>query len=330
MVKKKKFNIEKIKKLLTNQPFEDVYSNFFAGEVLDSESFLAFELAFNNEGFENDRIKFLKLKLLTEWINQNLDERILDFFPNFIEFYISIMYRKNGLRAYSDSSGSVIAISREPDALSYSQVVILYEQNLIQKTWWSELDSVLWMEFKKKRKEVEDFEEYIYKLEEDITRNLHSEEESEIGVQLPLIYTKHINKVRLKIAEMKLFNGDPMKVQILENLINYIDALAKDETHYLSVINKEENNQTKAEQTLKLNLLHQFGIIKFLNEVWLRYNIARPMEHLLATLMNENHKSIQPRLSDRNHKKLINDTSLEKLEKYLKDFGMEPNQMYEN
>lgn len=85
----------------------------------------------------------------------------------------------------------------------------------------------------------------------------------------------------------------------------------------------------RGEQTLKLNLLHQFGIIEHLKKIWKMNHINNVgLEILICKLINaENASSIRPRLSSKEDPKLRNETSNEKLEEFLKKFNLLPDKI---
>ncbi|MBK6546717.1 MAG: hypothetical protein IPG12_15790 [Saprospiraceae bacterium] len=239
-------------------------------------------------------------------------------------------YKEDGLKLFGNRrQGNIIVLDTKPDEdeeVDFEAFIQEYENKLINKSWWSDYETEVWLELQKKRRIVEDFEDYIYNLENEIFEDWSQDKEIFLG-NYKIIYQKHIDSIKLEISKIKLFKEEIEKIPILENLIDYLTALVKDESYYYDVANREDNNQARTEQTLKLNLLHQFGIIKFLDGIWLKYNIPKPMEFLISTLINEKHNSIQPRLSNKNDLKLRNPTSNKKLENYLKEFGLELDQI---
>ncbi|MBK8241792.1 MAG: hypothetical protein IPK88_00035 [Saprospiraceae bacterium] len=79
----------------------------------------------------------------------------------------------------------------------------------------------------------------------------------------------------------------------------------------------------RGEQTLKLNLLHQFGIIDHLRKVWDLNNIKEAgMEILIAKIINENPESIRPRLAKKDDVKLRTDYANAKTDEFLEKFKL--------
>ncbi len=80
----------------------------------------------------------------------------------------------------------------------------------------------------------------------------------------------------------------------------------------------------RGEQTLKLNLLHQFGVIDHLRKVWDLNNIKEAgMEILIAKIINaENPESIRPRLTKKDDDKLRTDTANAKTDEFLEKFKL--------
>lgn len=80
----------------------------------------------------------------------------------------------------------------------------------------------------------------------------------------------------------------------------------------------------RGEQTLKLNLLHQFGIIEHLRKVWKHNDIKDiGIETLIAKIINaENPESIRPRLAKKDDEKLRTNTANAKTEEFLEKFKL--------
>ncbi|MBK6701505.1 MAG: hypothetical protein IPG55_16800 [Saprospiraceae bacterium] len=327
MAKRIKSQVEKIRDLLVNQPFEEVYSIHFANKQITKELFDVFFDSFDSNNLKTSEYNSKKIDLLKEWVGLKYNRGLrLNKFPSFVDFYIEQFYRDDGLR-YVNYPGNILVLEKELEqGENFEEYVFNFEFQLVTKDWWSAEDHKIWIDLQRKRMVVKDFEPYILDLENELNETFLNDEEFNFEGNKK-IYQEHIDNIKIEIARIKLFKKDINKVSILENLINYFEALEKNDHHYLFVVNQEDDKQVKAEQTLKLNLLHQFGIIEFLNRVWKTNNIPKPLEFLLATLINEKNTSIQPRLSKQDDPKLRNTTSNNKLENYLKDFDLEPDKI---
>ncbi len=330
MAKRIKSQVEKFRDLLVNQPFEEVYSIHFANKQITKELFDDFFDSFDSNKLKTSEYNSKKIDLLKEWVGHKYTiGLILNKFPSFVDFYIEQFYREDGLR-YVNYPGNIIVLEKELEqGEDFEKYVNKFEFQLVTKDWWSPEDHKTWMELQRKRMVVKDFEPYILNLENELNETFLNNEEYNFEGNKK-IYQEHIDNIKIEIARIKLFKKDINKALILENLINYFEALEKNDEHYLFVVNQENDKQVKAEQTLKLNLLYQFGIINYLDRIWHQNKIKKPMQFLLSTLINEPPNSIQPRLSDKNHAKLRNTTSNNKLENYLKDFGLEPDKIKVN
>lgn len=130
--------------------------------------------------------------------------------------------------------------------------------------------------------------------------------------------------------EEKLFQVN-IHNKFFENCLKLVTLLYENENNHLlekDLTEIEDFEKTtpyiRGEQTLKLNLLHQFGIIKHLKEVWALNKISNlGIEILIAKIINaENPESIRPRLVKKDDPKLRNDAANEKTEKFLEQFNL--------
>lgn len=317
--------VEQIREQLINQPYEDVYSAHFARKEMTDELYDVFLKSFDTKGLSISKFNLITIRSIKNWVTYKYEVlESMKKFPSFLDFYIGTLYDNDGLRQF-DTKGEIIVAGRdlEPDE-NFEKYIQNFEFVLTKKNWWSVEDNEVWINFQRKRRIVIEFEMYLIDLQQEIYKVWLLEDENVRECCL-LIYQKHINRIKLEISKIKLFKEDIEKVPILENLINYIDALSNDDSHFTYIEDKktQEINQIQAQQNLKLNLLHQFGIVEFLKRVWQKNNIAKPMEFLISTLINEKPKSIQPRLSKNDDPKLRTNAGSKKLEEYLEDFGLE-------
>lgn len=329
MAKNKKNIIDQIRKEIELEPVEDVYEKYFSGKESNEELLETFLKSFDTENINVSEFKSIKINGIKNWVEKEYDEsNEIFWFPHFIDYYISRNYKEDGLKSHGYYHGiDIIVLDRHPEEDDDLEDFIKeFEDNLLLKSWWGDYETEVWSDLQRKRRIVEDFEDYIYELESEIFE-IGLEDRETFIANYKIVYQKHIDRIKLDIAKCRLFKENLEKVPVLENLINYLDALVKDESYYWDVAKELEGSQERAEQTLKLNLMHQFGIIKYLNQIWGEYNIPKALEFLISTLINEKHTSIQPRLSNSNDPKLRNPTSIKKLENYLKEFGLDLDQI---
>ncbi|MBK8482811.1 MAG: hypothetical protein IPL31_00250 [Saprospiraceae bacterium] len=333
---------KQIANLLKKQPLEDVYSKNFAGKKTDREALALKRDLFTEYYSEFDDFNKRKLRYFINWVETKIINQHLKKFPSYLELYLDEMYSPNGLKMYTKRYVSEVILSKELESyVDRNEIVKEFEQKLINKNWWTTSDAEMWEGFQKKRSKVELFEEYIYALDKDLRKTMNDDIEK-YPDNYPKVYNKHINNIRLQMSELKLFEGDSLKIIALGKLIEYFTELcnieskyfgpgydmkffskSNNELKYLGSISKEEEYQDKVEQKLKLNLLHQFGIIKHLKEVWLEKKIKRPLTYLITTLISEPYDSVQPRLTKPKDPVLRNKRSVPILKNYLKQFGIE-------
>ncbi len=326
MAKRIKSQVEKIRDQLIKQPYEDVYMAHFARKEMTFGLYDVFLKSFDTKGLSISKFNEITIRSIKNWVTYKYEDlQRMKKFPSFLDYYIETLYDNDGLRQF-DTKGEIIVSGRdlEPDE-NLEKYIQEFEFGLTKKNWWSDKDSEAWMILQRKRSVVKDFEIYLIELQTEVY-NIWIEDNENVREECMGIYQKHINRIKLQISKIKLFKDNIEKVPILENLINYIEALSKDDQNFMYISNREveETKQERATQTLKLNLLHQFGIIEFLRGVWKTNNITiRGMEFLIETLICEKRTSIQPRLSSNNDSKLRTIAGVEKLEVYLKNFGLE-------
>ncbi|MGB5025196.1 MAG: hypothetical protein WBO44_07595 [Saprospiraceae bacterium] len=324
----KNFNqINKIRNQLSEQPFEDVYTINFAFKAISDELFEVFSKSFDHNQIITSEINRGKIKIFKEWVEDEFNYFGVNEFPGFIEFYIKTIYNEVGLRS-GNPEYHIIFLDKELQKGENIEFYIKkFESKLQSKKWMTDRDLSIYNDFREQRLVIEQFESYLLDLFNDLFRPLDEEEGS--GIQEPQkVYNRHIDKIKFEIAHNRLFKQNENRIEILENLISYIEAMSKTDSIFLPVIKEKVSINAKIEQNLKLNLLHQFGIIKFLKEVWLKNDITKPLANLLETLITEPHGSIQPRLSDgKNDSKLRNDQATKKLETYLKNFNLNIDQI---
>lgn len=327
MTKKSKITIEEIRKNLLVESYEDVYEKYFAGKSFSDELFKIFldsfdlmDLDLNLSDFEEDN--FINFSL---WVHEQCEHIVNGKFPKFINYYIQSIYRDNGLYNFEKmGKRNFLVFKNRPDDYGGIDYLIRdYETKLVNKSWWSDYEETIWEELQRKRSIVAEFEIYIYSLENEIFETW-AEDNEVLFEKYTSICLKHIERIKMEIASIKLFQDGIERIPVLENLLDYIAALSKDVSYYYyNPKESEEKNLVRVQQTLKLNLLHQFGIIKFLKRVWVENQIDKPLEFLLATLIDEKQSSIQPRLSSKDDPKLRTKPANKKLEKYLEDFDLE-------
>lgn len=318
--------VKQIVNLLKKQPLEDVYSKNFAGKKITKEILTLKKESFMKYYAECDDFNQRKIREFTDCIEAKILNENLDYFPSFLEVYIDKLYRSNGLKSYTSGDMPEFILSKELDLNeNYNELVSKFETILMNKSWITEKDIKRWNDFQIKRKNLVLIEEYIYSLEEDIRNDINAnlfDEENEPNFLV--IFNRHINRIKLEIAEIRLFEYSSDKIPRLEKLVEYFSELSKKPLKYWNDIMEDEGekNQKKITLTLKLNLLHQFGIIEYLRRVWGSNDMLLPVEYLLETLINGKYDTIQPRLSKPEEPKLRNPTSIRDLKRELKKFGM--------
>ncbi|MGB3227122.1 MAG: hypothetical protein WBB02_04035 [Saprospiraceae bacterium] len=322
-----KDQVEQIRDQLINQPYEDVYMAHFARKEWTIGLYDVFLKSFNTTNVRTSELNSEKINLLKNWVKAKFEyDPTFYNFPSFIEFYIDQFYKEDGLRYFFHEGNKLVFEKGMENILDLEEYVFEFESKLLKKAWWSDEDNKLWMDLERKKRVVKNFEDYIYNFEKEIIETWGETEELSYD-NYKIISQKHIKSIKFEIATIKLFKGDIEKIPILENLINYLDARSSVEKSYLDLISKGEVGQVRVEQSLKLNLLHQFGIIEFLRSVWKKNQIVKPIEFLLEKLIAEKHTSIQPRLTNKDDKKLRTIAGNQKLEKFLDDFNLEQDQI---
>ncbi|MBK8241805.1 MAG: hypothetical protein IPK88_00100 [Saprospiraceae bacterium] len=233
--------IQDIYKQLTKLPLEDVYSTNFANKIITSEllnlKMQSFQLYYSDCNEFNKR----KIKDFTETIEDIIENENLKVFPSYLEIYLDKLYRPNGLKNYGYNSVLQLIISSELEInQNRYELVSKFEEKLIQKPWLTSNDKKLWTDFKEKRNRVLIIEEYIYSLEQDLRNDfsINSYDPLEESKYLE-IHTKHINALKLEIAEINLFENSKDKIPYLEMLIAYFFELSKIPVNYWNRSNEK-------------------------------------------------------------------------------------------
>lgn len=345
-------SVEELKEELKIKPFEDVYSENFAHKIVENFEFSRFAEVFDPNQPETEYLGKIKFKYLIEdieiWTLQDSpfrDPRYGDIhpvsFPSFVELYISWFYEyESGLRKYSKEHCHPYAIKFEPnfgiDPTNYLIVVKHFETELLKKGWFSQRDQFTWNILMTKRERAELYETELLNFTNEINR--YFEDNGTPGsIDLPSNYfedlekiiLKHYYKIKNRLFQLKLVGENLQKIESLEILSEYI--LNKTKTYDFFDITQNKDNQDensmlppkRGEQTLKINLLHQFGILEYLRNLWTENNIKKgDMELLISKLINSDPDSIRPRLSNKDDPKLRNPTANERLEEFLDQFGL--------
>lgn len=267
--------IEKIRKQLVSQQYEDVYSIHFANNVMTKTLYNVFIQAFDVANLELTEFKSKKIILLKNWVEAIYDSEF-DFnkFPTFYNFYINNFYRDDGLRNNNSDSNLLVlekALTRGSD---FIKIIQEYELGLMRREWWSDQDNILFSELQRKRKVVEYFEPYILNFELRMETALSGDNEF-IVEKCNQVSKDCIELIKAEIAKIKLFKGDFEKIPMLENLIDYISALGINDNNYDYLFKDMHNNEVSIESLhvpIKLQDQEKFiycsklGIIEFLKE----------------------------------------------------------------
>ena len=178
MAKRIKSQVVKIRDLLVNQPFEEVYSIHFANKQITKELFDVFFDSFDSNKLKTSEYNSKKIDLLKEWVGQKYTlGLILNKFPSFVDFYIEQFYREDGLR-YVNYPGNIIVLEKELEqGEDFEKYVFNFEFQFVNKVWWSAEDHKNWMELQRKRMVVKDFEPYILDLENELNETFLNDEE---------------------------------------------------------------------------------------------------------------------------------------------------------
>lgn len=148
-----------------------------------------------------------------------------------------------------------------------------------------------------------------------------------------------ISDTKDSIIQSGLFPTSETEKKLINDRLEYLKALKEwVETYPLF---KEPQNELNNQQDIndpnkyiktpkrgdisfKLNLLHQFGIIQYLNKVWALNNLKGKREKLVAELVgSSNEGTIQPLLSSKDDERLRTKAMNEKIEDFLNDFGLD-------
>lgn len=267
-------HVKLIREQLVSQSYEDVYSIHFSGQEMTEELFTRFIDSFDTVNLEISDFNKTKLNLLMTWVGY-VQNKGLSFnkFPSFINFYTNHMYKNNGLRNRMSKCCDLVLdkeMEKTDDFISYVEE---YETKLLIKSWLTAEDKLLWTDLQRKRKIVEEFEDYIYNLENELNEIWDSNEENFLELYKN-VYDEHINGIKIKIAELKLFKGDFNKISIFENLMEYFIQLRDN----FSLFNLEGRGQIKQEDPgeidIQINLEDQekfvycskLGVIDFLKK----------------------------------------------------------------
>ncbi len=151
----------------------------------------------------------------------------------------------------------------------------------------------------------------------------------------------------LSFEEYCCFLGDDELKKLKEfwavEKLNYFDVLSKSKalnnTENIQIFNcVTEHIQNKLDflnslsakstivkmgQTEKLIILHEFGIIRYLKQLWTEKKINCKIEVLISTLIDEPEGSIRPRLAAIEDRKLNTGPLITKSSEYLLKFGLE-------
>lgn len=104
----------------------------------------------------------------------------------------------------------------------------------------------------------------------------------------------------------------------IQNKLDFLNSLTPKSTE--KIIEKNE----KMEQIQKIVMLHEFGIIQYLDKLWEENKIkTQKVENLISSLIDEPIESIRPRLSNPNDPKLNTEAAITKSSQYLSNFSLE-------
>lgn len=285
-------SIQQIKEELKTQPFEDVYSNNFAGKNFESEC-SRFAEVFDPYQPETEYLGQKKIKDLLSAIEIRLFDPHIFYipaseikediqFPSFIEIYLAEFYDiQNGLKCYSKKYCHPYAIQIEPNfgggAADYEYIVNHYESQLVNKKWLTDVDKAIWSNFMVKRKRAKLYEKEITWFRDDLhdffLKNGWPESSDDFQGdyfgEIEKIINKHHNDLRNTILELKLAGQNDLKIETLELLSEYI-LNKKNDTRFTEIKkrnfnDKHENLELLESISSKLILLKELGIYDHLS-----------------------------------------------------------------
>lgn len=131
-----------------------------------------------------------------------------------------------------------------------------------------------------------------------------------------IYYSNDLSKSKaLNISEnIKVYT---LLTEHIQNKLDFYSSFSGEPP--IKIIEKKE----KMEQIQKIIMLHEFGIIQYLDKVWEENKIKTKVEYLISSLIDEPADSIRPRLSNPDDPKLNTDPAITKSSEYLLKFGLE-------
>ncbi|MBK6860818.1 MAG: hypothetical protein IPG95_11155 [Saprospiraceae bacterium] len=266
-------NTNIIMKQLIDQPYEEVYSKYFAGKEINNETWDQFFDSFCNDELMISEFGKMKINYLVEFVLRKNQNDGYIFFPTFVKFYIHTFYKNNGLRntipwrKLLENEQKIISLS------SFNKYFQDYESEIIGKHWITDIDKFEWKQLQEKREAVLDFENYLYDLEYELDGTWNEGNEGFLE-KYKEIYNEHIVRLRIEIAEIKLFRKDVNKIQVLENLIDYFTGLKDDYSNFNIFIKDASNSMNSEEYDIPINIQDQekfiycskLGVIDFLKK----------------------------------------------------------------
>lgn len=321
------------------KPIEEIYSYYFASrfvdridkiEGLEADLMNIFYLVFNGLGNEKDSILKSKFEFLLKSVSTAIEFNQLTCFPTYIDLYIDFLYRKNGLLNVNR-----IPIFIYKDYYHYSFVhfsdcppeIEEYEIQLFNCQWLTDFDKEKIRILKGKREIVKPFEKFIYDFEKELSNVAYNLENTEYIENAKTTLQKHINKIKFELAEFRLFGGlkNGQKEETYLNLIHYFESIYTiDELDWIELINEKDETleRRRGDQSFKINLLHQYGIIQHLRKVWEINNPTKKIEDLISDIIGAKTSSIQPLLSNPKDNRLRTSSMNNKLESYLEKYNL--------
>lgn len=269
-------NADIITQQLIEQPCEEVYSKYFAEKEITNETWDQFFDSFCNDELIISEFGKMKINYLVEFVSRKYQYEGYIVFPSFLEFFIHTFYKNNGLRntiPWRKLLENEIKVKSLNGFKKYFQD---YESEIIGKAWITDIDRFEWRQLQMQRETVLEFEDYLYDLEYELDETWNEGNEGNEGFheKYKEIYNEHIVRLKIEIAEIKLFRKDLNKIQVLENLIDYFTGLKDDYSNFNLFVKDASNGMNPEEYDFPIDIEDQekfiycskLGVIDFLKK----------------------------------------------------------------
>lgn len=285
---------KELKEYILNGSIEDALSvlNYFLEHGTNSTKTETLKLILN--GAPNDEIEYL---LKSETIDK---DKLIDFLAHSYDSFGELLNNRLYKALSIPQKMTCLMIYRWREELFLNESTIAFvnhEINNLSRKLISTYD------YEQITKEIIELEKLPL---EDQIQQVRS---WKFAIEKDLILKKMLGRTDFMIEDEKYF----------VNLTSYLNLL----TEQLN-LDRDTNIYQRGDTVFRINLLHQFGIIQYINKVWEHNGLTGKRECLIKELIgSSNEKTIQPLLSKRDDTRLRSDKMNERIETFLNDFNLE-------